>query len=97
MGVAEDYYMPGFGWSATRKGRTEKLANGKSESCKDASEGRLRLRVKGNTITVWLNDEKLVEHTHTGAVVDPIRYGGFGVGWRYESMGWISNLEVQKL
>jgi hypothetical protein len=98
MGVAEDYYMPGYGWvaPANRKGKTEKLASGKSESCQDASEGRLRLRVKGNTITVWLGDERLVEHTHKGEVVEPIPYGGFGVGWRYESMGWISNLKVQK-
>jgi len=98
IGVSEDYHMPGHGWSApaTRKGKTEKLASGKSESCQDASEGRLRLRVKGNTITVWLNDERLVEYTHEGDVVDPIPFGGFGVGWRYESMGWISNLEVKK-
>ena len=52
--------------------------------------------MKGNTITVLLDDEKLVEHTHKGEVVEPIPYGGFGVGWRYESMGWISNLEVKK-
>ena len=97
MGVSEDYHMPGHGWSATRKGKTEKLASGKSESCQDASQGRLRLRVKGSKITVRLNDEELVEHTHKGKVVDPIPYGGFAVQWRYESMGWISNLEVKKL
>lgn len=97
IGVSEDHYMPGHGWSANRKGKTEKLCNGTAEFCQDASQGRLRLRVKGNTITVWLNDKKLVKHTHKGAVVDPIPYGGFGVGWRYESMGWISNLEVEHL
>jgi hypothetical protein len=97
VGVSENYYMPGHGWSATRKGKTERIANGKSESCKDASQGRLRLRVEGATITVWLNDEKLVETTHKGEVVEPIPYGGFGVGFRYESMGWFSNLEVKKL
>ena len=80
LGVSEDYYMPGHGWSANRKGKTEQLGSGKSESCQDASEGRLRLRVKGNTIAVWLNDEKLIEHTHVGEVVEPIPYGGFGVG-----------------
>ena len=97
MGVSEDYHMPGHGWSATRKGEMEKLASGKSEACQDASQGRLRLRVKGSTITVWLNDEKLVEHTHKGEVVESIPYGGFGVQWRYESMGWISDLAVKKL
>jgi hypothetical protein len=97
MGVSEDYYMPGHGWSATRKGKTEKLCNGTAEFFQDAGEGRLRLRVKGKTITVWLNGKQLVKHKHKGEVVDPIPYGGFGVGWRYESMGWISNLEVTKL
>jgi hypothetical protein len=98
LNACEDWYMPGHGYSANnRKGLSEKLASGQSETTEDASQGRLRLRVAGNTITVWLNEEKLVEHTHQGEVVTPIAYGGFGIVWRYESMGWISNLEVKKL
>jgi len=54
-------------------------------------------RPRSGPITVWLNDEQLVKHTHKGEAVDPIPYGGFGVGWRWESMGWISNLEAKKL
>lgn len=98
LGAVEDWYMTGRGYNSNnRKGKHETLCGGKPKTFQDASEGRLRLRVQGNAITVWLNDEQLVKHTHKGEAVDPIPYGGFGVQWRYESMGWISNLEVKKL
>ena len=97
LGAAEDSYWAGRGWSADgRRGKRETLAKGKLQSTQDASHGRLRLRVEGSTITVWLNDEKLVQHTHEGKVVKRIAYGGFGVQWRWEAMGWISDLEVEK-
>jgi hypothetical protein len=95
--VLDGWHMPGHGWSSTKRaGKRETFVSGKAESCDDASEGRLRIRVKGNTITAWLGDEKLVEFTHDGGAIEPIPYGGFGVQWRYESMGWIKNLEVEK-
>ena len=98
LGAVEDSFMTGRGYNSNnRRGKHEKLASGKSESYKDASEGRLRLRVQGNTITVWLNDEQLVEHTHDGQGIDLSPFGGFGIQWKWEAMGWISNLEVQKL
>jgi hypothetical protein len=96
LSATEDWHFPGHGWSAKQAGKAERLGGGKCESCDDASQGRLRLRVKGNMISVWLNDEQLAEVTHEGEVIDPIPYGGFGIGWRYESMGWISNLVVAK-
>jgi hypothetical protein len=99
VSVVEDYQMPGYGFCPPekRKGKYEKLAEGAASDYKDTSEGRFRIRVQGSKFTVWFNDEKLVEHTPKSAEIDPIPYGGFGVQWRYESMGWISNVAVKKL
>jgi hypothetical protein len=94
----EDWHMAGNGYNPNnRKGKAVKLAGGKSEASKDATEGTLRIRVHGNTFTIWLNDEQLCKHTHAGEEVSPIPFGGIGVQWRWESMGWISNLHVTNL
>ena len=96
--VAYDaWHMPGNGWGSKRKGKLVKLATGKAESCEDASEGRLRLRVEGNKIQVWLGEELLVDLVHDDFEIEPIPFGGFGFQWRYEAMGEISNLEVERL
>ncbi len=92
----EGHHIPGDRWSPKREGKYEKLATGKAEDCGDASQGRLRIRVKGNRIKVWLGDELLTEITHSEGEIEPVLYGGFGVQWRYESMGQISNLEVER-
>jgi hypothetical protein len=99
VSVVEDYQMPGYGFCPPekRKGKYEKLAEGVASDYKDTSEGRFRIRVQGSKFTVWFNDEKLVEHTHKGGEIDPIPYGGFGIQWRYESMGWISNVKVKNI
>jgi hypothetical protein len=53
--------------------------------------------VRGQTITAWLDGEQLFEITHEGGKLEPIPYGGFGVSWKWEAMGEISNLKVKHL
>jgi hypothetical protein len=97
LAAFEGWHMTGRGYNAARQeGKYERLCSGESDVTTDASEGRLRLRVHGNTIAVWLNDELLCSHIHKGEEVKPILYGGFGVQWRYESMGSISNVTVKR-
>ena len=95
----EGWHMPGRGWKSEREGKMEKLASGQFDP-KDGlgAEGRIILSVKGNTFQAWLNDEPLFDFTHDGvrSEIEPITFGGFGVQWRYESMGWIENLKVEK-
>ncbi len=55
----------------------------------------MRIRGRGRTITAWLGDEQLFKFTHDGGDIEPIFYGGFGVQWKWEAMGEISNLEVK--
>lgn len=94
----DGWHMPGNGWSsANQVGGLEKLATGKAENAADASEGRLQLQVDGARLQAWLNDELLFDHIHDSGEIEPILYGGFGVMWRYESMGWIENLSVRHL
>ena len=91
--------MTGCGYSEDRReGKHEHLTSGTTTR---PSEGRLRFRLQGDTISIWKDVNIICRFSHTGnhkgKEIGPILYGGFGVGWRYESMGWISNLEVKKL
>lgn len=98
LSARNGWHMTGKGWNSSKvAGESGSLVSGKAEQCEDASEGRLRLRVKGQTISAWLNKEKLFEFNHQGGELEPIPYGGFGVQWRWESMGEISNLKVKHL
>jgi len=90
-----DYQFPRpVGWSKERKGTATSLASGKGKGALPDGANQLRLRVKGSTISLYLNGELLGEHTDRE---NPIEYGGFGVKWRYESVGWIRNLKVAHL
>ncbi|MEM7013063.1 MAG: hypothetical protein AAF585_16440 [Verrucomicrobiota bacterium] len=94
----DGWHMPGNGWnSANQVGVLEKLATGKAELTADASEGRLQLQVNGARLQGLLNDELLFDHTHDSGEIEPILYGGFGVMWCYESMGWVENLSLRHL
>ena len=98
LGANNRWYMPGNGWSPSKRaGKNGKLGSGKAKNCKDPAEAHLRLRVRGQTITAWLDGEQLFEITHDGGELEPIPYGGFGVSWKWEAMGEISNLKVKHL
>ena len=93
----DGWHMPGSGWKQEREGTMEILASGTFDVDREKfGEGSMVLRVEGNVFQAWLNDESLFEFTHEGGETEPIAFGGFGVQWRYESMGWIENLSVEK-
>jgi hypothetical protein len=97
LSARNGWCMPGKGWNGSKTvGKNGHLITGKAGKCEDASEARLRLRVVGQTMSAWLDDEMLFEFTHDGGEFEPITYGGFGIEWRWESMGEISNLSVKR-
>ena len=93
-----NHHFIGKGWSPNFGGTVEKFVDGRVEEGLRADNNKLRIRVEGTVISVWLNDEFLTEFNHEeGGQIPPIPYGGFGVTWQFESLGWISNFKVKHL
>lgn len=98
LGAYDGFHCPGFGWNENFVGKQDELVTGNARSPLNDGVNHFRIRVAGATYTVWVNDEKLTEFTHKqGGKIEPIPYGGLGVRWRFESLGWISNFSVEHL
>ena len=55
----------------------------------------IRSDVKGSLEAI---EKELGKFEHPeDAEIDPIEYGGIGVEWRFESLGWIGNFQHRKL
>ena len=92
----DDYYYPGSGFTSKYAGRNQRLAKGDSLALAEATTpGHAKIRVQGNRTWVWLNDDLVADFTDKSD--DPLLFGGVGIQWRYETMGWIANVNVTRL
>jgi len=94
------HYPVARGWSSNREGTTVALGSGKGTGPLKEGTNRIRVRVEGNKIAIWMNGEPLGEALDDDPEKfggKPISFGGWGVQWRYESMGWFNNINVLEL
>ncbi|MEM7476932.1 MAG: hypothetical protein AAF483_18255 [Planctomycetota bacterium] len=93
----EGFGYRGPGWTPEQLGKVEHYIGGEMEG-PFQEVNRLRVRVEDSTISIWMNDEQLGVFEHPeDAEIAPIEFGGFGVEWRFESLGWIGNIQHKKL
>ena len=61
------------------------------------------VEVRGDNMKFWANGSLVSDFTDArttsdaGFTSDPIPYGGVGVSWVWESLGWIDDVNVEAL
>jgi hypothetical protein len=93
------YITGGTGWRNAYKGTAIKLASGKGLTLAKGGSNHCHLEVVKNRIKISINDTQIVDLTDDEAADasghGPLRYGGIGMSWKWESMGWIKNVVVR--
>jgi len=89
----------GFGNPTSDGSRS--LAEGKGLKHDRKTGNKIRIDVSGKRIQIWVDGEKIadVRDEKMGEPIggQTIDHGGIGIGWGFESMGWIRNFSARRL